>query len=171
MACHNLLDSRTEETLLYSIHLGQFLLLPSPFTVMLMDSYESMHRQWVTFQKKNPKLREPKSFAMGVKICLPFVPGLPWCGSAVKNLPASAQDVCSIPGSKRYLGEGNSNPFQYSCLGNPKDYSLVGYSPWGCRVRQDLAAELTPFVPWRDPIFIFQGYLLTNSLENWKQSN
>ena len=38
-----------------------------------------------------------------------------------KNLPASAKDVSLIPGSGRYLGEGNSNPFQYSGLGNPKD--------------------------------------------------
>ena len=26
-----------------------------------------------------------------------------------------------IPGSGRSLGEGNGNPFQYSCLGNPMD--------------------------------------------------
>jgi len=26
-----------------------------------------------------------------------------------------------IPGSGRSLGEGNGNPLQYSCLGNPKD--------------------------------------------------
>ena len=25
----------------------------------------------------------------------------------------------SIPGSGRFPGEGNDNPFQYSCLGNP----------------------------------------------------
>ena len=36
-------------------------------------------------------------------------------GSAVKNLPATG----SIPGSGRSLGEGNGNPLQYSCLGNP----------------------------------------------------
>src|SRR5574337_85536 len=28
-------------------------------------------------------------------------------------------------------GEGNGNPLQYSCLENPMDGSLVGYSPWG----------------------------------------
>ena len=42
----------------------------------------------------------------------------------VKNLPVSAEDsrdVGSIPGSGRSLGEGNSNPLQYSCLGNPMD--------------------------------------------------
>ena len=31
------------------------------------------------------------------------------------------------------LGEGNGNPLQYSCLVNPLDRSLVGYSPWGCK--------------------------------------
>ena len=36
-------------------------------------------------------------------------------------LPASAGDVGSIPGSGRSPGEGNGNPFQYSCLGNPID--------------------------------------------------
>ena len=34
-------------------------------------------------------------------------------GSAVKNLPASVGDVGSIPGSGRFLGEGNGNPLQY----------------------------------------------------------
>ena len=42
-------------------------------------------------------------------------------GSAVENLPASAGDVGSIPGSGRSPGEGNGNPLQYSCLGNPMD--------------------------------------------------
>ena len=38
-----------------------------------------------------------------------------------RNLPASAGDVGSIPGSGRPPGEGNGNPLQYSCLGNPID--------------------------------------------------
>jgi len=42
-------------------------------------------------------------------------------GSAVKNPPANAGDVGSIPGSGRSPGEGNGNPLQYSCLGNPMD--------------------------------------------------
>jgi hypothetical protein len=33
-------------------------------------------------------------------------------GSLVKNLPASAGDLGSIPGSERSLGEGNGNPLQ-----------------------------------------------------------
>ena len=43
---------------------------------------------------------------------------------AVKNPPDNAgdiRDVGSIPGSGRSLGEGNGNPFQYSCLQNHMD--------------------------------------------------
>ena len=41
-----------------------------------------------------------------------------------------AGDVGSIPGSGRSPGEGNGNPLQYSCLGNPHGQrSLVCYSP------------------------------------------
>ena len=42
----------------------------------------------------------------------------------IKNLPAKAGDVRDsglIPGLGRSSGEGNGNPFQYSCLGNPVD--------------------------------------------------
>ena len=41
-------------------------------------------------------------------------------GSGVKNLPANAGDMGSIPGSVRGPEEGNGNPLQYSCLENPK---------------------------------------------------
>ena len=45
-------------------------------------------------------------------------------GSVVKNPPANAEDARdtgSIPGMGRSPGEGNSNPFQDSFLGNPMD--------------------------------------------------
>ena len=42
-------------------------------------------------------------------------------GSLVKNPLASAGDTGSIPGLGRSSGEGNGNPLQYSCLGNPMD--------------------------------------------------
>ena len=32
-----------------------------------------------------------------------------------------AGDAGSIPGSEKCPGEGNGNPLQYSCLGNPMD--------------------------------------------------
>ena len=39
----------------------------------------------------------------------------------VKNTPASAGDVGSIPESARCPREGNDNPLHYSCLGKPTD--------------------------------------------------
>ena len=39
----------------------------------------------------------------------------------VKNLPVNAGDPGLIPGWGRSPGEGNGNPFQYSCLENPRD--------------------------------------------------
>ena len=41
-----------------------------------------------------------------------------------KNPPANARsirDTGLIPGLRRSPGEGNDNPLQYSCLGNPMD--------------------------------------------------
>ena len=37
----------------------------------------------------------------------------------VKNPPVNAGDVSLIPGLGGYPAEGNDNPLQYSCLGNP----------------------------------------------------
>ena len=42
-------------------------------------------------------------------------------GSVVKSLPDNAGDVGLIPESGRSPGKENSNPLQYSCLGNPID--------------------------------------------------
>ena len=42
-------------------------------------------------------------------------------GSMVNNPPANAGDMGLIPGLGRSPGEGNGNPFQYSCLENPTD--------------------------------------------------
>ena len=55
-------------------------------------------------------------------------------GSVVKNLPASAGDAGSIPGSGRSPGEGNGYPLQVFLPGKSHGHrSLVDYSPWGCR--------------------------------------
>ena len=50
-------------------------------------------------------------------VIIPVLPG----GSLVKNLPANTADAGLIPGSRRYPGEGNGNPLQYSCLENSMD--------------------------------------------------
>ena len=41
--------------------------------------------------------------------------------SGWKEFACNAGDVSLIPGSGRSPGEGNDNPLQYSCLGNPTD--------------------------------------------------
>ena len=54
---------------------------------------------------------------MGVGSILMSFPG----GSVVKKPPANAGDTSLIPGLERSPGEGNGNPLQHSCLGNPMD--------------------------------------------------
>ena len=49
-------------------------------------------------------------------MCMGF-PG----GSNDKESVCNSEDPGSIPGLGRSPGEGNGNPLQYSCLGNPVD--------------------------------------------------
>ena len=56
-------------------------------------------------------------------------------------------DPASIPGSGRSPGEGNGNPLQCSCLGNPMNrgacWACLGLqSPWGCK-ESDTTERLT----------------------------
>ena len=39
----------------------------------------------------------------------------------VKNLPVNVGEAGLILGGEKSPGEGNGNPLQYSCLGNPMD--------------------------------------------------
>ena len=47
----------------------------------------------------------------------------------VKKSASSAGDLGSIPGLGRSPGEGNGNPLQYFCLGNPMDRGPGGQYP------------------------------------------
>ena len=65
---------------------------------------------------------------------------------ALKNLPANAgdlRDTGSIPGSGRCSEEGNGNPLQCSCLGNPMDREALWAAVHGVtkRVRHDLVTK------------------------------
>ena len=60
-----------------------------------------------------------ETFHSGISrvLCLPW-----WLSIKESTCNArAARDTGSIPGSGRSPGEGNSNPLQYSCLGNSMD--------------------------------------------------
>ena len=60
----------------------------------------------------------------------------------VKNPPANAGEVGSVPRWGRSPGEGNGNPFQHSCLGNPWTEEPGGlWSMESQRVREDFVTK------------------------------
>ena len=60
---------------------------------------------------------------------MPLFNSLP-SGSDCKESTCNAGDLGSIPKSGRFYGEGNGNPFQYSCLENLMDRG-AWWGPWG----------------------------------------
>ena len=74
----------------------------------------------------------------------PYVHCIP--GSSVsKESACSTRDLGLIPGSGRSPGEGNANPFQYSCLENPMHRGAWRATVHGItRVRQDLVTQPPP---------------------------
>ena len=68
--------------------------------------------------------------------------GFPGGSDVVKNPPANAGDLGSLPGLGRSPGEGNGNPLQYSCLENPKDRGAWWATVHGvARVGHDLGTK------------------------------
>ena len=55
-----------------------------------------------------------------------------------KESACNAGDASSIPGSGKSPGEGNSNPFQYSCLGNPMERGAWWATVHGVAKESDL---------------------------------
>ena len=64
-------------------------------------------------------------------------------GSMVENLPASAGDLGSIPGSERASAGGNGNPLQYSCLRNLTDRGAWWATVHGVVEKSDTTEQLT----------------------------
>ena len=50
-----------------------------------------------------------------------------------KAYACNGGDQASIPGSERFLEEGNGNPLQYSAWRIPWTEEQAGYNPWGCK--------------------------------------
>ena len=61
----------------------------------------------------------------------------------VKNPPTNAGDAGSIPGLRRSLREGNGNPLQYSCLGNPMDRGAWQVTVHGVTKESDMTERLS----------------------------
>ena len=59
----------------------------------------------------------------------------------IKNPPANAGNLGSIPGWGRSPGEGNGNSLQYSCLGNPMDRQAWQAAVHEVTVRHNLATK------------------------------
>ena len=69
-----------------------------------------------------------------------------------KEFACNAGDTVLIPGSGRSLGEGNSNPFQDSCLENPMDRGAWEAPVHGvARVGHDLATKSPPQCVYVNP--------------------
>ena len=60
----------------------------------------------------------------------------------VKNPPANAGDMGLIPGSGRFPGEGNANPFRYSGLENLMDRGVWRAIVHGLSKELDLTEQL-----------------------------
>ena len=65
-----------------------------------------------------------------------------WVRLSGKEPACQCRDAGLIPGSGRALGEGNSNPLQYSCLGNP-----MGRGAWWATVHR-VTKELDTLSNW-----------------------
>ena len=61
-----------------------------------------------------------------------------WSGVPLPSLRRHTGDIYSIPGLARSPGEGNGNPLQYSCLGNPKDRRVWQATVYGVAKESDM---------------------------------
>ena len=67
----------------------------------------------------------------------------------IKNQPANAGDMrCGFnPWLGRSPGGDHGNPLQYSCLENPIQRNLAGYSPYGPKESDTTEATLQACTP------------------------
>ena len=116
----------------------------------------------------------------GIRLPTPIFLSFPH-GSDGKESTCNVGYLGSIFELERSPGGGHGNPLQYSCLENPHGQrSLVGYSPWGCRVRHNWVTKHT-YNTYRTILFIhciwlfelynFEEYRSTYTLIFFKSSS
>ena len=93
--------------------------------MMLWDSPTVPSYCWVMWLCGYTTLHTPMIHSAAGSHCLScFLFGILWGfpgGSDGKESTCNVGDLRLIPGSEKSPGEGNGNPLQYSCLGNPMD--------------------------------------------------
>ena len=98
----------------------------------------SQHRslfQWVNSSHEVAKVLEFQRLSIKNHHISPKFLG----GSIGKESACHAGDAGLIPGSGRFPGEGNGNPLQYSCLGNPVDRGATVHGV--ARIRYNLVTK------------------------------
>ena len=85
-----------------------------------------------------PLLRRKPVFGCGAHLMQHGVPR--WLSG--KEPACNVGDVDLISGSGRSPGQGNGNPLQYSCLGNPVDRGAEGATVYGLTKESDTIEQL-----------------------------
>ena len=88
--------------------------------------------------------------------------------SAVKNLLVNAGDTGSMPGLGGSPGEGNDNPLQYSCLGNPMDRGAWWATVYGVAQSPTRHSDWTTTLLIWHLIHLFLSFL---QIQRWQKSN
>ena len=107
-----------------------------------------VHRNTLSFKPEAFKISSQMiHIQIGWRIGVICTVSLYFPGDSVsKEFTGNAGDAGLIPGWGRCSGEGNGNPLQYSCLGNPRDRKVWGATVHGVtRVRHHLATKLPPY--------------------------
>ena len=88
-------------------------------------------------------------------------------GSVGKKIFLQCRRPGSIPGLRRFSGEGNGNPFLYPCLGNPMDRGTWQTTVHGVtRVGHNLVIKPLPIINYNNiyyTIYIYKNFINLSS--------
>ena len=110
----------------------------NPLQYSCLENYKERGAWWAAVHGiAEWDMTEWLTSSLSLKIKSTLLSGLPRSLSGQESA-CEEGDRASIPGSGRYPGEGNGNPLQYSCLGNPWTEEPGGQQSMGSqRVRHN----------------------------------